>query len=98
MDTHHNVYARLERVKTLWGELSKTPRKSKQYQVLAQEIRAEAIAYLAGVDAARTVERRRRTADRRQNGPASTERRVDRRQIDRRKMMSGPVSRTARDG
>jgi hypothetical protein len=36
----------------LWRDVAKTPRKSKRYQELADEIRAEAAAYLAGVDAA----------------------------------------------
>ena len=57
MNPHPNVYARLERVKTLWAALSKTPTKSKAYQVLADEIRTEAAAYLAGINAAIAVDR-----------------------------------------
>jgi hypothetical protein len=45
MNPRSGVYARLERVKTLWAALSKTPRKSKAYQVLLDEIRTEAAAY-----------------------------------------------------
>jgi hypothetical protein len=85
MNPQPDVYAPLERVKTLWGELSKTPTKSNQYKVLADKIRAEASAYLAGVDAAKGADRRRKPADRRQHGVDPTQRRGDRRQSARRK-------------
>jgi hypothetical protein len=78
-----DVYTRLERVKTLWAALSKTPTKSKAYQVLADEIRAEAAAYVAGIKAVTAVDRRRKRADRRQRVDP-TERRDERRQRERR--------------
>jgi hypothetical protein len=53
MNPQLDVNAPLERVKTLWGELSKTPTKSTRYKVLADKIRAEGRAYLAAVDAAK---------------------------------------------
>jgi hypothetical protein len=86
---HPDVYARLDRVKALWVELAKTPTKSRRYKALVDEIRAEAAAYLAGVEA-KGVDRRRRTADRRQHGVDPRQERVDRRRFDRRQM-SGPA-------
>jgi hypothetical protein len=50
---HPDVNARLDRVKMLWVELAKASRKSKRYKELVEEIRAESVAYLAGVDAAK---------------------------------------------
>jgi hypothetical protein len=57
---HPDVYARLDRVKMLWVELAKAPTKSKRYKELVDEIRAESVAYMAGVDAAIGAERRQR--------------------------------------
>jgi hypothetical protein len=51
VESHHEVDARLERVKALWREITGTPRTSTRYQLLTEEIRAEAAAYLAAVDA-----------------------------------------------
>jgi hypothetical protein len=51
MNPPPHVYARLERVRTLWVELSKTPKTSTRYKVLMDEIRAEAVAYRVSVDA-----------------------------------------------
>jgi hypothetical protein len=45
------VYARLDRVRALWDEIAKTPKPSARYTALADEIRAEALAYRAGVAA-----------------------------------------------
>src|SRR5580704_428686 len=84
MSPHPNVYARLERVKALWVEISKTPKTSARYQVLADSIRAESGAYLAGVDAARGVDRRRQSRDRREHGVDARQERVERRRVSRR--------------
>jgi hypothetical protein len=85
MSPHPSAYARLERVTALWVELSKTPTTSTRYKELFDEIRAEARGYLAGVEA-RGVDRRRRTADRRQHGEDPRQERVERRRFDRRQM------------
>jgi hypothetical protein len=85
MNTHHDVYARLERVKRLWIELATTSKKSAGYKSLVDEIHAESIAYLAGVDADRGVDRRRAEADRRQNGVDLRRRRVNRREFGQRR-------------
>jgi len=45
------VYARLDRVKALWREIAQTPKTSARYSELTREIRVEALAYRAGVDA-----------------------------------------------
>jgi len=47
----YQLYARLDRVKTLWREIAQTPKTSARYKELAREIRVEALAYRAGVDA-----------------------------------------------
>jgi hypothetical protein len=85
MSPHPNVDARLERVKVLWVEISTTPPKSKRYEELVDKIRTESVAYLAGVDAAIGADRRCKEADRRQLGVDPTERRVERRQHERRR-------------
>jgi len=58
VNPRHDVYARLERVKALWRDISQTPKASARYEDLVDEIRAEALAYRAGVDAAQGVNRR----------------------------------------
>jgi hypothetical protein len=82
MNPHQYVYARLERVKALWKELSTTSKTSARCRVVTDEIRAEALAYRTGVDAARGVDRRRSTVDRRRCDAAPP---VERRRRDRRK-------------
>jgi hypothetical protein len=57
MNTHRDVCA-LERIKVLWKESATMPAKSERYKALTQEIRAEAVAYLAGVDTAIAEDRR----------------------------------------
>jgi hypothetical protein len=57
MNTHRDVCA-LERIKMLWKESATTPAKSERYKALMQEIRAEAVAYRAGVDTAIDEDRR----------------------------------------
>ena len=47
----YQVYARLDRVKALWREIAQTPKTSARYSELAREIRVEALAYRAGLDA-----------------------------------------------
>src|SRR5713226_2540325 len=81
VNPRHDVYARLERVKALWRDISQTPKASARYEDLVDEIRAEALAYRAGVDAARGVDRRHSGSERRQCGLA---RGIERRQRDRR--------------
>ena len=81
---HPDVYARLDRVKMLWVELAKASTKSKRYKQLVDEIRAESVAYLAGVDAAIGADRRGKI-DRRQQGLNPTKGRVERRQRERRR-------------
>ena len=81
---HPDVYARLDRVKMLWVELAKASTKSKRYKELVEEIRAESVAYLAGVDATVGADRRRKKSDRRQQGVDPTELRGERRQRERR--------------
>jgi hypothetical protein len=49
MNPQHNVHGHLERVEFLWREVARTPRQSKRYDELADEIRTEGLAYLAGV-------------------------------------------------
>ena len=44
------MFARLERVKALWREISQTPQTSARYKALADAIRVEALAYRAGVN------------------------------------------------
>ena len=76
----------LERVRTLWVEISQTLGKSPRYQGLVDEIHAESVAYLAGVDADPGGTRRRNGADRRQADVDVRRRRVDRRQFADRRM------------
>jgi hypothetical protein len=70
MNPHRDVDARLERVKSLWREIETTPKHSARYEVLTDEIRAAAVAYLTGIDAAIAADRRRNTIDRRQRDTA----------------------------
>jgi hypothetical protein len=58
MNPNHNVLvrSRLERIKALWVQISKTPKTSERYEVLVDAIRAEARAYIAAVDAGRGVD------------------------------------------
>jgi hypothetical protein len=83
MNPHRDVYGRLERIKALWKEIANTPKKSERYEALTQEIRAEAVAYLAGVDTAIAGDRRRKGSERRRHDTA--EDRVNRRKSARRK-------------
>jgi hypothetical protein len=85
MNMHQDVYTRLEGVKRLWVELLATPRRSPCYKALVDEIHAECIAYRAGVDADRGVDRRRLQEDRRQNGKDLRARRINRRQFGERR-------------
>jgi hypothetical protein len=55
MGSHDDVCARLERIKALWDELSRTRPRSPKYLALVQKIRAESAAYLAVVDAVRAA-------------------------------------------
>jgi hypothetical protein len=85
MNTHQDVYTRLEGVKRLWVELSSTPKRSPCYKALVDEIHAECVAYRAGVDADRGVDRRRLQDDRRHNDKDLRPRRVNRRQFGERR-------------
>jgi len=85
MNMHQDVYTRLEGVKRLWVELLATPKRSPGYKALVDEIRAECVAYRAGVDADRGVDRRRLADDRRQNGKDLRARRINRRQFGERR-------------
>ena len=55
MSSHDDVCARLERIKTLWGELRRTRPRSRRYLDLVHKIHAESAAYLAVVDAVRAA-------------------------------------------
>jgi hypothetical protein len=55
MDSHDEVYARLERIKALWDELRRARPRSRTYLDLVQKIHAESAAYLAVVEAVRAV-------------------------------------------
>jgi hypothetical protein len=81
LSTRQDGQGHLERVKRLWVEIAKTLGKSPGYQGLVDEIHAASVAYLAGLDADRSVARRRIGADRRQNDADVRGRRVDRRQF-----------------
>jgi hypothetical protein len=61
MKPHRDVCA-LERILVLWKESATTPVKSERYKALTQEIRAEAIAYMAGVDTAIADDQRQSAA------------------------------------
>jgi hypothetical protein len=63
MRSHDDVYARLERIKALWGELRRVPPKSRRYLTLVEKIHAESAAYLAVVDTVRAVAGKTDTAD-----------------------------------
>ena len=49
---------RKERIKCLWDELLRTPRESSRHRALVVDILAESAAYVAVVDAARSVDRK----------------------------------------
>jgi hypothetical protein len=46
-----DVYARVERITLLLGQLTRTARTSPRHRALAEELHVEAVAYLAAVDA-----------------------------------------------
>jgi hypothetical protein len=85
MNPPRDVYARLDRVKKLWVDIAATPKGSPKHNRLVEEIRAESFAYLADVDAARGVDRRRPGSDRRQGGVDLRDLPVDLRRRDRRR-------------
>jgi hypothetical protein len=63
MDSHDDVYTRLERIKALWDELSRTRPRSPSYLALVEKIHAESAAYVALVDAVRAVAGKTDAAD-----------------------------------
>jgi hypothetical protein len=81
MNPDRDVDARLERVKALWKQIAKTPKTSARCNVLADEIRAEAAAYLAGVSTAIAEDQTQKRAERRVYNTA--QQRVERRQSNR---------------
>jgi hypothetical protein len=60
---HDEVRARLERIKALMSELTRTPRPSARHLALVEEIHAETAAYLAALEAAQGVDRKRDRSD-----------------------------------
>jgi hypothetical protein len=50
MSPYDEVYARIERIKELWRELQRTPRKSPSHRELMGKIRTESAAYLSLID------------------------------------------------
>jgi hypothetical protein len=61
MSSHEDVVARLEHIKSLWDQLRRTRPKSRKYRALVEEIHAESAAYLAVVDAVRSVDAKTET-------------------------------------
>ena len=84
ISAHEDVYARLERVKSLLVTLAAMTAKSPEYRAVVDEIHAESVAYLASVDADRGVDRRHEP-DRRQNCRDLRPRRINRRQFGQRR-------------
>jgi hypothetical protein len=54
-----DLYARVERIKLLMEELTRTPRTSPSHRAVLEDIYAETAAYVAAVDAARGVDAKR---------------------------------------
>jgi hypothetical protein len=80
-----DVYDRLDRIKELWRELERTRPTAPRYQALIGEIHAESLAYQALLAEQDELDRRQARTD---LGPIQEDvdrRRVQRRQINRRK-------------